>query len=100
MNYKDFFTLMIIFLLVLTLGLRVAEQGVYSTMGIETRPRTFDLDFNKNGVYNINLLGKNIELNKIYKIGELDITDRWVTLKFLDRQIQFCPVISLPFPKW
>jgi len=99
MNYKDLLTLIIIFLMVLTLGLRTAEQGVYSTMGIETRPQIFDLDYHSDGVYNLNIMGKNFELDKKYKIGDLNIIDRLITLKINEKEIKFSPIISLHFLK-
>jgi len=97
MDYNDLLTLIIIFLVVLTLGLRTAEQGVYSTMGIETRPKTFDLDYYRDGVYNVNIMGRNFELDKKYKIGDLNISNELIILKFNGKEIKFSPLISLPF---
>ncbi|MCG1012696.1 histidine kinase [Tepidanaerobacter sp. GT38] len=71
MIYKDLITLVIIFILLLTIGVRVAEKGLYNTMGLDLRPQSFDFDFQEDRVYSFTVLGSNIKLQKYYKIGNM-----------------------------
>ena len=65
MIYKDLITLIIIFFLLLALGVRIAEQGLYETMGLDLRPKSFDFDFQRDRVYSFTILGNSLEVKKI-----------------------------------
>lgn len=82
MNYNDLLTLIIIFLIVLTLGLRLAEEGVYSTMGIDKRPTSFDfyLDVSDRH-YELCFLGNTFSLKKTFKIANFYADRRMIIIK-------------------
>ena len=71
MIYKDLITLIIIFILLLTMGIRIAEKGLYNTMGLDLKPQSFDFDFQDDRVYSFTVLGNNIKLQKYYKVGNI-----------------------------
>ncbi len=71
MIYKDLITLIIIFTILLTIGVRVAEKGLYDTMGIDWRPQSFDFDFQEDRVYRFTLLGNSVKLQNYHKIGNI-----------------------------
>ncbi|HQA59690.1 MAG: histidine kinase [Tepidanaerobacteraceae bacterium] len=71
MIYKDLITLIIIFFLLLALGVRIAEQGLYETMGLDLRPKSFDFDFQRDRVYSFTILGNSLEVKKYYQVGNI-----------------------------
>lgn len=71
MNYKDLISLLIIFILFLALGIRLAEQGVNSTMGLDLLPKSFSVSISKKQVYTFCVLGKSYEIQRTMKIGEI-----------------------------
>ncbi|NLZ52024.1 MAG: histidine kinase [Thermoanaerobacteraceae bacterium] len=71
MIYKDLITLIIIFVILLTIGVRIAEKGLYDTMGLDLRPKSFDFDFQSDRVYSFTVFGNSLKLQKYYRIGDI-----------------------------
>lgn len=96
MIYKDLLTLIIIFLIVLALGLRMAEEGVYSTMGLDKKPASFDFAFNvRDRTYDLSILGRHWQFTSILKITDFYADRKKISIKFLGKDIEFHPLINL-----
>lgn len=94
MNYRDLFTLIIIFIIVLIIGLNFAEKGVYSAMGLDSPPQSFNFRMNKNRDYHICILGKDFTYNKAYKIGEIYGNKRSLHIKIANKKIHLTPMVN------
>lgn len=98
MNYKDLLTLIIIFLLVLAQGLRMAEAGVYSTMGLDMRPASFDFDFDlQSRVYDISFMGMRRQFTGTFKIADFYADKKIICIKFSGMDFTVHPLIDLGF---
>jgi len=71
MIYKDLVTLIIIFVILLTIGVRAAEMGLYATMGLDLQPKSFDFVFQRDRLYSFTVFGNSLELKKFYKVGNI-----------------------------
>jgi len=71
MIYKDLITIIIIFTILLTIGVRIAELGLYKTMGLDLKPKSFNFDFQSDRVYSFTIIGNRLELKKYYKVGNI-----------------------------
>lgn len=93
MIYKDFMTLIIIFVIILTLGIRIAEKGLNVTMGLDIRPKSFNVDILGDRVYNFTVLGNNLKLQRYYKIGNIFADKGHLTMKINGKKIKLNSLI-------
>ncbi|WP_422444109.1 histidine kinase [Thermoanaerobacterium sp. DL9XJH110] len=98
MIYKDLITLIIVFLIILVLGLRIAEEGVYSTMGLDVGPRSFAFEIRDDRSYGISILGKKINLRSVYRIGDFYADRGRISIEIAGRKYSFCPMVKAGFP--
>ena len=98
MNYKDLLTLVIILSILVFTGLRIAEQGLYTTMGINQELRTFNFKIVGDRNYDVWVLGKNLSFQKTYKIGDFYADKATIYLKMQGRQFYINPLISFVPP--
>jgi len=95
-NYKDLLTLIIIFLIVLALGLRLAETGVYSTMGLARKPASFDFCFDpRTRSYDISIMGVHRQFAATFKIADFYADKKMFSIKISGRDITLYPLINL-----
>ncbi|TYP54991.1 hypothetical protein [Thermosediminibacter litoriperuensis] len=81
MYIKDLFTLFLIFAVVLVLGLRFAEEGVYSTMGLDITPMTFNLKILPDGTYDFFILGRRFSLRQLLRVSDFYADRRKVDIR-------------------
>ncbi|MCG0274771.1 MAG: hypothetical protein L5655_01230 [Thermosediminibacteraceae bacterium] len=81
MYIDDLIALFLVFVVVLALGLRMAEEGVYSIMGLDTDPLTFDLKVLPGGQYDFCILGSRFSLKQTLKLGEFYADRRRVDIR-------------------
>lgn len=93
MIYKDLVTLFIIFTIILSLGIRIAEEGLNATMGLDMRPKSFNLIIFKNRAYDLTILGKTFKLQKYYKVGEIFVGKGCVSLKINEKEFTLYSLI-------
>ncbi|MDI3481158.1 MAG: hypothetical protein PWQ97_813 [Tepidanaerobacteraceae bacterium] len=97
-RYKDFFTVIIIFLFVMILGLRAAEAGVYSMMGIDKKPESFDFNFDfQNRVYDFSILGVHRQFALTVKVADFYADKKTVRIKFKGKDFTIHPLIEMGF---
>jgi hypothetical protein len=93
MIYKDLITLIIIFIILLTIGIRIAEKGLYDAMGLDLRPRSFDFDFESDRIYSFTVLGNSLKLQKYYKIGNIFAYNGQISFIINGRRFTFNSII-------
>jgi len=94
--YKDLLTLIIIFLIILAMGLRLAETGVYSTMGLDMKPASFDFCFDpRTRSYDISLMGKNLQFAATFKIADFYADKKMFSIKISGRDITLYNLVNL-----
>jgi hypothetical protein len=98
MNYKDLLTLFIILSMLLFTGLRVAEQGLNITMGLNLKPRVFNFHIINPRGYDIWFLGKHISLQKIIKIADFYADKKNIRLIWQGNSYYITPLISFTPP--
>ena len=92
MKYKDLITLLIIFFVFTISGVRIAEEGMYSVMGLEIEPKSFCYIF-KDHSHTFEIMGKHYTLQRLHKIGEF-YADRYkITLDLNGKKVSFSPLI-------
>ncbi|ADL07664.1 hypothetical protein [Thermosediminibacter oceani] len=84
---KDLFTLFLIFAVVLVLTLRFAEVRVYSTMGLDIAPITFDFKILPDRTYDFCVLDRRFSIRQFLKIGDFYADRRRVDIKFAGMNI-------------
>ena len=90
--------MIIIFLIVLAMGLRAAEEGVYATMGIDKRPASFDFDFDaRDRSYDFFILGRHWQFAITFKIADFYADRKKVNIRISGRDIKFHPLVNLGF---
>ena len=93
MIYKDFITILIIFVILLSLGIRIAEKGLNATMGLDIRPRSFDFVILDDRLYNFILLGNSFKLQRYYKIGDVFADKGCIRLNINGKKIKLNSLI-------
>jgi hypothetical protein len=93
MVYKDIIILLIIFVILLTLGIRIAEKGLNAIMGLDIGPRSFDFAILGDRVYNVTVLGNSIKLQRYYKIGDIFADKGCLSLNINGKKIKFNSLI-------
>lgn len=95
MEYRDIVTIFILFTFALTAGLRVAERGVAHTMGIDPTPQSFSFLLDSTQKYNIVLMGKNIKLQKVLKIGDFYANRKKIKLFISGKNFSINPILNI-----
>ncbi|HHV18031.1 MAG TPA: histidine kinase [Thermoanaerobacterales bacterium] len=93
MVYKDLITILIIFVIFLSLGIRIAEKGMNTIMGLDIRPKSFDFVILSDRVYNVIVLGNSIKLQKYYKIGDIFAGKGIINLNINGKKIKLDSII-------
>jgi len=94
MIYKDLITLIIIFIILLTIGIRIAELGLYETMGLDLKPKSFDFDFQRDRVYRFVVLGNSLKLQKNYKVGNVVVCKGNISIIINGKRFTINSIIS------
>lgn len=95
MNYRDVITLSIILLILIFTGLRIAEEGLNTTMGINREPRVCNLTINHLRGYDIWLLGKKVYLQKTIKLADFYADRQYLCITWKGQSFMLSPWISL-----
>jgi len=83
---------LIILVVVIALGLSVAEQQLNTLTQRQEFVRIFDISRNREGVYTMEVLGSDCSISAVYAIAEIKNQDASVTIK--------TPLITWTVPKY
>lgn len=93
MIYKDLLTLFVIFAIILSLGIRIAEEGLNAMMGLDIRPKSFNFIIFNDRTYDLSILGKTFKFQKYYKVGEIFVGKGCMSLKINEKQFTLYSLI-------
>ncbi len=93
MVYKDIITILIIFVIFLSLGIRIAEKGLNATMGLNIRPKSFDFAILSDRVYNVTVLGNSIKFQRYYRIGDIFASKGIINININGKNIRINSII-------
>ncbi|MCR4429833.1 MAG: hypothetical protein NUV45_02300 [Tepidanaerobacteraceae bacterium] len=76
----------------------MAEAGVYTMMGLDKKPDSFDFDFDfQSRVYEISLMGARRQFYGTFKIADFYADKKLVRIKLSGRDFTLHPLIDLGF---
>jgi hypothetical protein len=94
MILKDLLTIVIIFMIILTIGINIVEERVNLSLGLDVKPKSFYFFISDDRKYEFCIMGHHYMFEGLHKVGEIHAGKTFIDIEVADKKISFSPLID------
>ncbi len=94
MTLKDLITIIIIFMIILTIGINIVEERVNSSLGLDVKPKSFYFFVSGDRKYEVCIMGHHYIFEGLRKVGEIHANGTFIDIEIAGKKLFFSHLID------